>query len=153
MRDKIIALGLLTSVVPETLPGILIAALISWLFLSGQAEAVIPNPNNAKIKECLQETGDSFETFNFTEASYCYNRWKNGEIKKELTELRDFLAANPRYRFPGQSQNKCWGKPREMPFESSYIRVGPNGMEAGVNYKDTLPAGCYENAPWDNRDD
>ena len=63
MRDKIIALGLLTSVVPETLPGILIAALISWLFLSGQAEAVIPNPNNAKIKECLQETGDSFETF------------------------------------------------------------------------------------------
>ena len=28
MRDKIIALGLLTSVVPETLPGILIAALI-----------------------------------------------------------------------------------------------------------------------------
>jgi|TARA_B100001094_G_scaffold222478_1_gene216545 hypothetical protein len=151
MRDKIIALGLLTSVVPETLPGILIAALISWLFLSGQAEAVIPNPNNAKIKECLQETGDSFETYNFTEASYCYNRWKSGEIKKELTELRDFLAANPRYRFPGQSQNRCWGKPREMPFESAYIEKNGDGFTAGVSYKDTMPAGCYENGPWDNR--
>jgi hypothetical protein len=39
-----------------------------------------------------------------------------------------------------------------MPFESSYIRVGPNGYEAGVNYKDTMPAGCFETAPWDNRD-
>ena len=33
---------------------------------------------------------------------------------------------------------------------------GPNrngdGFKAGVSYKDTMPAGCYENAPWDNRD-
>jgi hypothetical protein len=21
-----------------------------------------------------------------------------------------------------------------------------------VSYKDTMPAGCYENGPWDNRD-
>ena len=66
--------------------------------------------------------------------------------------MRDFLKHNPRYRVPGQSQNSCWGKPRVMPFESSYIEQTANGFKAGVSYKDTLPAGCYENAPWDNRD-
>ena len=49
--------------------------------------------------------------------------------------------------------NKCWGKPREMPFESSYIKQTATGFEAGVSYKDTLPAGCYENGPWDNRNE
>jgi len=153
MRDNIISLGLLTSAVPETLPGIIIAALVSWLFLSSQAEAVMPNPNNEKIKECLQETGDSFETYNFTEAAGCYQDWKSGQIKKELAELRDFLKHNPRYTVPGQSMNRCWGKPREMPFESAYIERTGDGFKAGVSYKDTMPAGCYENAPWDNRYD
>ena len=72
---------------------------------------------------------------------------------KSQLELYPFLKHNPRYRVPGQSMNKCWGKPREMPFESSYIKQTATGFEAGVSYKDTLPAGCYENGPWDNRDE
>ena len=47
--------------------------------------------------------------------------------------------------------NSCWGKPREMPFESAYIEKNGDGFTAGVSYKDTMPAGCYENGPWDNR--
>ena len=39
-----------------------------------------------------------------------------------------------------------------MPFEKSSLEVGPNGVKAQVWYKDKLPAGCFENAPWDNRD-
>jgi hypothetical protein len=105
------------------------------------------NQNNNIMKACIDSTED------FTKAAACYQDWKQGQNTAELAELRDFLKHNPRYRFPGQSLNRCWGKPREMPFESSYIRVGPDGMEAGVNYKDTLPAGCYENAPWDNRNE
>ena len=66
--------------------------------------------------------------------------------------MRDFLKHNPRYRYPGQSNNKCWGKPRENPFESAYIRHTTNGFEAGVSYKDKMPSGCFETAPWDNRD-
>ena len=104
------------------------------------------NQNNNIIKACIDSTED------YTKAAACYQDWKQGQRTAELAELRDFLKHNPRYTVPGQSLNRCWGKPREMPFESSYIRVGPDGMEAGVNYKDTLPAGCYENAPWDNRD-
>jgi len=111
------------------------------------------NLNNKVMKQCLQMTGNSFETYNFTKASACYQQWKVGEIKKEYAELRDFLKHNPRYRVPGQSMNKCWGKPREMPFESSGIEFdGKGGYRAWVNYKDKLPAGCYETAPWDNRD-
>ena len=110
------------------------------------ASSAIANTNNEVMKHCVQTTSD------YNKAASCYFDWRQGKNAQELAELRDFLKHNPRYRFPGQSNNRCWGKPREMPFESSYIRVGPNGMEAGVNYKDTLPAGCYENAPWDNRD-
>ena len=116
------------------------------LLASVWATVAVANTNNEVMKHCVQTTSD------YTKAAACYFDWKNVQIAAERAELRDFLDANPRYRVPGQSNNRCWGKPREMPFESSYIRVGPNGMEAGVNYKDTLPAGCYENAPWDNRD-
>jgi hypothetical protein len=110
--------------------------------------------SNNVMKQCLNEHGydkDNFDTFDFTKAAKCHSEYRAVIQKEKLDELRDFLDANPRYRVPGQSLNRCWGKPREMPFESSYIRVGPDGMEAGVSYKDKLPAGCYENAPWDNR--
>ena len=104
------------------------------------------NTNNEVIKLCIQSTAD------YNKAARCYQDWKQVDNAAKLAELRDFLKHNPRYRVPGQSLNRCWGKPREMPFESAYIKADKNGFEAGVNYKDTLPAGCYENAPWDNRE-
>ena len=104
------------------------------------------NTNNDMIKACIQSTAD------YNKAAACYQNWKTGDNAAKLAELRDFLKHNPRYRVPGQSLNRCWGNPREMPFESAYIEQTENGFRAGVNYKDTLPAGCYENAPWDNRD-
>ena len=111
--------------------------------------------NNDVLKACLAMYGytpEKFDEFDFTKSSYCFQNWRIQKDKEKLAELRDFLKHNPRYRFPGQSLNKCWGKPREMPFESAYIERTGNGFRAGVNYKDKLPAGCYENAPWDNRD-
>lgn len=110
------------------------------------ASSATANPNNEKIKWCVQNTSD------YREAAACYQDWKDGKRAEEYAELRDFLKHNPRYRYPGQSLNKCFGKPREMPFESSGIEVGPSGYKAWVNYKDKIPAGCYETAPWDNRD-
>ena len=109
------------------------------------ASTAISNESNAVMKNCIQSTG------NWNAAAACHAKYRQAIRETKLAELRDFLKHNPRYRVPGQSLNRCWGKPREMPFESAYLRVDKNGFEAGVNYKDKLPAGCYENAPWDNR--
>ena len=111
------------------------------------ASSAIANQNNEIMKECIQAYAP-----NYNKASACYFDWKTGDNAEKLAELRDFLKHNPRYRYPGQSNNRCWGKPREMPFESAGIETNGNSMRAWVNYKDKLPAGCYENAPWDNRD-
>jgi len=121
-------------------------AIIATVLLCLFAVPAHANQNNEVMKACIQSTG------NYNKAAACYFDWKQGQNTAELAELRDFLKHNPRYRVPGQSNNRCWGKPREMPFESAYIKQTQGGFEAGVNYKDTLPAGCYENAPWDNRD-
>jgi len=141
MRDNLIAFGLLA------------AAAVSWVWLATDVKAE-ENLNNKMIKDCVQHyrTGSNVNDVDWTKASACYSQWKIGEMKKEYAEMRDFLKHNPRYRYPGQSNNKCWGKPRENPFESAYIRHTTNGFEAGVSYKDTIPAGCFETAPWDNRD-
>ena len=117
--------------------------------------SAIANENNTAMKGCLAMHGytpDEFERFKFNKAAGCYQNWKTQRDQEELAELRDFLKHNPRYRYPGQSNNKCFGKPREMPFESAYIERTGDGFKAGVSYKDTMPAGCYETAPWDNRD-
>ena len=114
------------------------------------------NPSNEAMKACLAKynyTLDQFDTFDWSKAAACHSNYRVGVMEAEYAEMRDFLKHNPRYRVPGQSQNKCWGKPREMPFESAYIKQTAMGFEAGVSYKDTLPAGCYENGPWDNRDE
>ena len=110
------------------------------------APSAIANQNNDVIKYCVQNASD------YNKAASCYSNWKQGKNAEKLAELRDFLKHNPRYRVPGQSLNRCWGKPREMPFESAGIEMNDKGMRAWVNYKDKLPAGCYENAPWDNRE-
>ena len=105
----------------------------------------LASESNKAMQWCLDTSSD------YNQAASCHAdfRQKANEIKR--AELRDFLKHNPRYRVPGQSLNRCWGKPRVMPFESSYIKVGPNGMEAGVNDKDKLTAGYYENELWEKR--
>ncbi len=119
------------------------------------ASTAVASESNQAMKACLIINGytpEQFETFDFRKAAKCHQHYRLDQRSAQLAEMREFLKANPRYRYPGQSNNKCWGKPREMPFESAYIKQTQYGFEAGVSYKDTLPAGCYENGPWDNRD-
>lgn len=140
MKENLIAFGLLA------------AAVCGWVFVATDANA---NESNEALKRCLEQTGykqENFDTFDFRKAAACHSDYRVGKMKAEYAEMRDFLKHNPRYRVPGQSMNKCWGKPREMPFESAYIEKTGDGFRAGVSYKDKLPVGCYETAPWDNRD-
>ena len=118
------------------------------------------NDNNQAMKACLEHYGydktapiEERMKFDFSGPAKCHSDYRVGKIEAELAEMRDFLKHNPRYRVPGQSMNKCWGKPREMPFESVTASASADGSwHVGISYKDTLPAGCYENGPWDNRD-
>ena len=119
---------------------LMIAVLAVWATSVGASES------NKMAKWCVENTAD------WNAAASCHAEYRQKVRAEQYAELRDFLKHNPRYRVPGQSLNRCWGKPREMPFEKSTISVGPDGMQASVWYKDKLPAGCYENAPWDNRD-
>ena len=121
-----------------------ILATVALCLIAATSQA---NTNNEVMKKCVQA-----HSTNWNKASACYFDWKQGKNAEQLAELRDFLKHNPRYKVPGQSLNRCWGKPREMPFESAGIETNGTSMRAWVNYKDKLPAGCYENAPWDNRD-
>jgi len=130
-----------------------ILATVALCLIATTSQAEITN--NQALKACLAINGytpEKFDEFDFTKSSSCFQNWRSQKNKEKLAELRDFLKHNPRYRVPGQSLNRCWGKPREMPFESAGIETNGNSMKAWVNYKDKLPAGCYENAPWDNRD-
>jgi len=116
--------------------------------------------NNQAMKACLDHYGydrtapiEERMAFDFKGPAKCHADYRNAKITAELAEMRDFLKHNPRYRVPGQSNNKCWGKPRVMPFESVTASASSDGSwHVGISYKDTLPAGCYENGPWDNRD-
>lgn len=116
--------------------------------------------NNRAIQQCLDSVGydrrapveQRFEGVDISAAARCYLDYKQHRRIAALENMREFLAANPRYRYPGQSMNRCWGKEREMPFTSATISATQFGFTAGVSYKDTMPAGCYENGPWDNRE-
>tara|TARA_B100000085_G_C18546451_1_gene514092 strand:- start:645 stop:1139 length:495 start_codon:yes stop_codon:yes gene_type:complete len=118
------------------------------------------NPNNEAMKTCLDKVGydrnapveNRFEGIDIRAAAKCYQDYKQNVMAVQMANLREFLKANPRYRVPGQSQNSCWGKPRESAFESVSGTAGAWGYDISVNYKDTLPAGCYENGSWDNRE-
>lgn len=127
---------------------------ILLLFSAVSASAYEVSTNDA-LKGCLVINGytpEKFDQFDFSKAAGCFHDFQSQKHAEEMAELRDFLKHNPRYRYPGQSMNKCFGKPREMPFESAYIERNGNGFRAGVTYKDKIQANCFESAPWDNRD-
>ena len=120
---------------------LMIAVLAVW------ATSVSASESNKMAKWCVENTAD------WNAAASCHAKYRQKIRAEQYAELRDFLKHNPRYRVPGQSMNRCWGKPREMPFESVNAGANADGSwYVGVNYKDKLPAGCYENAPWDNRE-
>lgn len=121
-------------------------------FLVGTANA---SDSNQAMKACLHINGytvEQFDTFDWNKAAACHSAYRLGTQQQQLAELRDFLKHNPRYRYPGQSNNRCFGKPREQAFESVSGTAGTWGYDITVKYKDKMPQPCYETGPWDNRD-
>lgn len=118
---------------------------------------IAATPLLAKEKEpnwwldvCIEETNFK-ETKDWNKLSTCTSKLLNKQQLQKHANLRDFIKANPRYRYPGQSLNRCFGKDKEMPFKSVNSSIGPNGWEVTVTYKDRIKK-CYQTSGWDNRD-
>lgn len=141
---------------------LLIISLTTFYPYSSYAELVyIHSQYNNVLANCLEINGydktapvNKRMKFNFEKVSRCSRAYQAELQNARDAELRDFMKANPRYAVPGQSLNKCWGKPRVQPFDHAWINRVGDGFEAGIVYKKDIPAGssCYETAPWDNRD-
>lgn len=99
---------------------------------------------------CIEET-DFKQTQDWNKLSNCTSKLIGKQQLEKEANLRDFIKANPRYRYPGQSLNRCFGKDKEMPFKSVNSSIGPNGWEVTVTYKDRIKK-CYQTSGWDNRD-
>lgn len=66
--------------------------------------------------ECMADyKQENFDTYDWSKAAACMSKKRNAERELEIAEVREFLKENPRYRFPGQSWNKCFGKAIENP--------------------------------------
>ena len=77
--------------------------LIMCLLISTVADA-----KNFIAQKCFSE----YEKL--TDVAYCIDSTRNENIRKANAEQWEFLKKNPRYRFPGQSLNTCFGKEREL---------------------------------------
>ena len=62
----------------------------------------------------------------------CISEMKSDSLRQKNAEQWEFIKDNPEYRFPGQSLNKCFAKPRETIVKR--VEQNKNGMV--VYYKD-----------------
>lgn len=75
--------------------------------------------NNQIIKDCLSHyeySIENFDSFEFNKASSCYHKKRTTFYISEVEGIKDFLDANPQYRYPGGSNgnyNPCWGRNKQ----------------------------------------
>jgi len=86
------------------------------------------NAKNFIVEKCFAE----FERY--SDVAYCIDSTRNENIRKANVEQWEFLKKNPRYRFPGQSLNKCFGKEKE----SVIHRVVTTNNKTVFYYKNSI---------------
>ena len=69
------------------------------------------------IKECLANNSPKSGEINYSKAAVCVHDYDNALRERRHADIRQFLKENPRYRFAGQSINKCFGKPKAVLLE------------------------------------
>lgn len=75
----------------------------------------------------------------FSSIAACVHKIRVEIRKQEEAELWEFLKANPRYRVPGQSLNKCFGRPKERALARLETKADGSTM---AYYKDKVKE-CY----------
>jgi hypothetical protein len=115
-----------------------------YMFAVTPAEAVERAPDNSIAFYCKQEYNyqgiDKTSTKDMMNFAYCIDHLKNEMRRQEQAELWEFLKENPRYRFAGQSWNKCFGKPKERALIKLETK---NDGSTTAYYKDKVVE-CYQ---------
>ena len=114
-----------------------------YTFVVTPAEAVERAPDNSIAFYCKEEYNyqgiDKTSSKNMMNFAYCIDHLKNEMRRQEQANLWEFLKANPRYRFPGQSWNKCFNRPKERALDRFETKADGSTM---AYYKDKIVE-CY----------
>ena len=121
----------------------LLVGTLFYMFVATPAEAVERAPDNTIVFYCKEEYKyqgiDKTSTKNMMNFAYCIDHLKNEMRRQEQANLWEFLKANPRYRFPGQSWNKCFNRPKERALDRFETKADGSTM---AYYKDKIVE-CY----------
>lgn len=93
---------------------------------------LIPTIANVKSNEIVHKCFAEFETY--MKIAYCIDSTKNEIQRQKNAEQWEFLKANPRYRFPGRSWDKCFGQEKELVVD----RVETTKDKVVVHYKKSI---------------
>ena len=87
-------------------------------------------------KQCLKDYSYAGldEINQWSNIATCIDKAKNKVRRKEEDRLWELVKANPEYRFPGQSLNKCFAKPEEIAIKR--VEHTSDGMI--VYYKESI---------------
>ena len=113
------------------------------LLLATPAYAVSSKPDNSPLfycKELHNYNGlNDTTTKDFMLFAACIDEIRNDMIRQKQTDLWEFLKKNPRYRFAGQSWNKCFNRPKERALAKFETKADGSTM---AYYKDKVRE-CY----------
>jgi hypothetical protein len=121
----------------------LLVGTLFYMFVATPAEAVERTPDNSIAFYCKKEHNyqgiGKTSTKDMMDFAYCIDHLKNEMRRQEQATLWEFLKANPRYRVPGQSLNKCFGRPKERALDRFETKSDGSTM---AYYKDKIVE-CY----------
>lgn len=108
------------------------------MFGCGVAMVLAEEPDNTIIINCQEKHNwkgmYQTNTKSWMNIAACISSAKNEVRRIKQAEQWEFVKANPRYRFPGKSLNKCFGVEKPLGVD----RVEKNGGKTVVYYKETI---------------
>lgn len=98
-------------------------------------------PDNSIIKACQAKHNymGLNETSTWSDIATCIVTEKNKIRFAEEDRIWEFVKQNPRYRYPGQSLNRCFDKPKERALARLETKADGSTM---AYYKDRIVE-CY----------